>query len=155
MATQTMLTAGGKRELEQELRHLQHVKRPEMERLLRGIAEDGELDNAAYLDAQYQYGLVNARVARLAKALSHAQVVADHERPRDGAVGLGSQVKVVSDDGSQAEYKLVGSLEANPAAGRISNESPVGRALLGRRAGDTVEAVTPAAVTRLSILSVH
>ncbi|MFI5269098.1 MAG: GreA/GreB family elongation factor [Chloroflexota bacterium] len=154
MATTTMLTAGGKRELEDELRHLEGVKRPAIEISIRAAAEDGELDNAAYLDAKYQYGLLNSRVERLSRALALAEVVEDHERPADGSAGLGSRVKVVSNDGSQAEYTLVGSLEAKPAVGRISNESPVGQALLGKRAGATVEVVTPGSVMQLSVVSV-
>jgi transcription elongation factor GreA len=155
MATATMLTAGGARELEEELRHLRNVKRPEIEESIRGAAEDGELDNAAYVDAQYQYGLLTARLERLSRVLAQAEVVADHERPADGSAGLGSRVTVVSDDGSQAEYRLVGSLEANAAAGRISNESPVGRALLGQRPGARVEVATPASVMHLRVVSVQ
>jgi transcription elongation factor GreA len=154
MATATILTAEGKRELERELRHLQEVKRPEMETQVRQTAESGEFD-AAYLDAQYRHGLLNERVERLTRALAGATVVEDHHRPADGSVGLGSRVTVIADDDAEIEYTVVASVEADPAAARISNESPVGRALLGQRAGADITVQTPAGVRRLRIVGVE
>ena len=151
----TVLTAAGKRQLEREFEHLREVKRPEIERVLRASAEDGEIDNAAYLDAHYQYGLVNARLERLARALNDAEVLADRRLTADGRAELGSRVTVVDDAGLHADYQLVSSLEADAAAGRISVESPVGRALLGMRAGAEVGVLTPATTVRLRVLGVR
>jgi transcription elongation factor GreA len=154
MAVATLLTAAGKRRLEAELQQLRDVIRPEAARLLSEAGEDGELDHPAYVDAQYRFELVNARTERLARLLAGAEVLEDHHRPVDGSAGLGSRVTVVDQDGVQSRYTLVSSPEADPAAGRISTDSPVGRALLGQRAGATVVAVTPSATLRLQVVSV-
>ena len=151
----TVLTATGKRQLERELEHLREVRRPAIERVLRASAEDGDVDNAAYLDAHYQYGLVNARLERLTRALDEAEVLADGRLAANGRAELGSRVTVVDDAGLHADYLLVSSLEADPAAGRISAESPVGRALLGLQAGAEVGVLTPAATVRLRVLGVR
>ncbi|HLG74713.1 MAG TPA: GreA/GreB family elongation factor [Chloroflexota bacterium] len=154
MAKATMLTAAGKRRLEAELQHLRDVQRPEAARLLCEAGEDGELDHPAYVDAQYRFEVLNARTERLARLLARAEVLDDHRGAADGSAGLGSEVTVVDQDGVRSRYTLVSSLEADPAAGRISTDSPVGRALFGQRAGATVAAVTPAATVRLQIVSV-
>src|SRR5581483_12155445 len=155
MATATVLTAAGKRRLEEELRHLREVQGPEAGRLLREAGEDGELDHPAYVDAQYRCQLINTRAERIARLLARAEVLEDHHRPADGSAGLGSRVTVIDQDGARSEYTLVSSIEANPRAGRISTESPVGRALFGAKPGETVVAATPTATLQLRVLAVR
>jgi transcription elongation factor GreA len=146
------LTASGKTELEAELEELLTVKRPEIAAKILAAREDGDLkENGAYHDAKDRQGLMEARIRELKSKLDRAEVI---EAPAEvGTVALGSTV-TVTDEHGEARYTIVGSMEARVAMGRISNESPLGRALMGRRAGDEAQVQTPRGESHVKLLAV-
>src|ERR1700730_14525895 len=149
------LTPEGRAKLELELKHLREVRRPEVAERIRVSKEFSDnTDNADYEEAKNEQAFVEGRVLTLEKMLAHAvPIYADHDL--HDTVRLGSDVSVVTDDGENEKYTIVGSAEVDPANGRISNESPVGHALLGRHIGDVVEVKIPAGVLRLEISAIN
>jgi len=130
------LTAEGRRRLEEELEHLTTVERPNIAARLGSAIKDGDLsENAAYTAAKEDQGHLEGRIAQIQASLRRAVLI--EQKETGGRVDLGSKVTVEDEDGEMT-YQLVGPLEAAPAEGRISYESPVGRALRGHAAGDTV-----------------
>ena len=114
--------------------------------------KDGDLsENAAYTAAKEDQGHLEGRIAYIQVSLRRAVLI--DEGPSTGKVALGSKVTVEDEDGEMT-YQIVGPLEAAPTQGRISNESPVGRALLGHAAGDEVSFETPGGTMRMRILNV-
>ncbi len=109
---------------------------------------------AAFEDAKFEQARLEARIAELEQLLTTAQVIELDQVPT-GAVSLGSVVHLAASDGRTHRYTIVGSYEADPAAGRISHESPVGKALLGRKAGDEVLVTTPGGVKVYTILGIE
>lgn len=147
------LTAEGKASLEAELEELVNVQRPAIAAAILAAREDGDLkENGAYHDAKDRQGLMEGRIRELKVKLERAQVI-DHPAATDTVV-LGSTVTVAGPDGREDTYTIVGSMETNVAAGRISNESPIGRALLGAKAGDEATIQTPGGETIYRIISV-
>lgn len=149
------LTLAGKEALEAELNYLRMVRRAEVADWVKAAREGvhGDLADAAELsEAQRQQDLVESRIAELARLLEEAEVV--RAPSVAGVIGLGSRVTFRDEEGIDA-FTLVGPVEATFKVGRISVESPVGRALLGRRAGESVEVDTPAGRRRLEILKVE
>lgn len=148
------LTPEGRAKLEAELKHLREVRRPEVAERIRVAKEDGDtLDNAEFEEAKNEQAFVEGRVLTIEKLLAHAiPINADHTL--HDAVRLGSSVTVINDDGEAEQYMIVGSAEVDPLRGRISNESPVGRALLGKRIGDVIEVTIPAGSLRLQVQSI-
>jgi transcription elongation factor GreA len=153
---QTILTPEGLRKLEEELELLKTVKRKEIAERIRASKEFGDIsENAEYEDAKNEQAFVEGRIQQLDAMLRTAKVIDNHDAPADQiTVGSTVQVKDLA-SGEQIAYTIVGSLEADPDLDRISNESPVGRALLGRRSGETVEVVVPAGKIRYSILKIR
>jgi len=139
----TPLTHEGYRRFEAELNYLRKVRRSEVaERLRNAIDEGGELtENAEYEDAKNEQAFVEGRIQELEILLGNA-VIIDDVGPEDIA-RLGSLVTVQEENGAPETYHIVGAAEANPREGRISNQSPLGQALLGKRVGDAVEVRTP------------
>ena len=140
------LTAEGLKKLEERLKFLQEVRRPEVaERLRQALEEGGDLsENAEYEDAKNEQAFVEGEVLRLETILSSAQVIEETTGKKD-VVSLGSHVTVVEEGvGDKEVYHLVGSAEANPAEGKISSESPLGKALLGAKVGQKVKVNAPA-----------
>ena len=139
MKTQsTFLTREGYQELEQELGHLYTVRRREVSLRLRQTRADGDvLENAGLEEALNEWSFLEGRIAALMTALGSAVIIEEGGNPRD-AVGLGSHVTVIDLEGGGAPetYHVIGSIEADPINGRISNQSPVGRALIGRKVGE-------------------
>jgi transcription elongation factor GreA len=144
MSEVNYLTPEGLRDLEARLKHLTEVRRAEVaERLRRALEEGGDLsENAEYEDAKNEQAFVEGEIMRLESILSTAQII---EAPgRKDVVGLGSVVTVIEKGSKEKEeYHLVGSAEANPRAGKISSESPLGKALLGAKVGDQVRVNAP------------
>jgi transcription elongation factor GreA len=143
MSEQVYLTAEGAEELRRELDELIHVRRPDLALKLKEAVADGDLkENANYHDAKEQQAFVEGRIQYLENVLRSAQIVAN-----DGAtdeVRVGSHVTIIEEGTDDEEtYMIVGAAEANPREGKISNESPIGSALLGRRKGEKVRAKTP------------
>jgi len=150
----TYLTPEGYKKLEEELNYLRTVKRQEVaQRLHEALAEGGELiENAEYEAAKNEQAFVEGRIQELEYVLANARVV---ERLPSDEVNIGSQVTVAYDDGSEETYTVVGAAEASPREGLISNESPLGKALMGRKAGETVEVQAPDGTFRVKILKIE
>ncbi len=146
------LTADGRRRLEEELERLTTVERSKLADRLNVAIKDGDLsENAAYTAAKEDQGHLEGRIAHIQTSLRRAVLI--DEGAHTGTVALGAKVTVEDEDGEMA-YQIVGPLEAAPAQGRISNESPVGRALLGHKAGDDITIETPGGSTSMRIVRV-
>lgn len=138
-----LLTPEGHTRLEDELRHLIEVRRPEVAAMIRDAKEDGDLrENAAYDEAKEQQGFIEGRIQELEDLLRRATVI---ESVHGDRVSLGSMVKVLEqgEDGAEEQFRIVGSAEADPLGGKISNLSPLGSALMGRKAGEVVKYSAP------------
>ena len=151
---ETYLTSDGLKRLKQELEHLRTVRRREMAESLKKALELGRTaDNAEYEDAKQEQARVEGRIIDLGNLL-HSAVLISHTVSSE-TVQMGSSVVVKDRQGREVRYTIVGSTEADPLHGRISNESPVGRALLGQRKGEEAEAKTPAGLVKYTILAVE
>jgi len=150
------MTSAGHKALEDEIRFLKSVERP---RIIKAIAEaraHGDLsENAEYHAAKEQQGLNESRVAELEDKISRAEVI-DVSKLSGDTVKFGATVTVVDEDTEEeAVYQIVGELEADVKAGRVSITSPLARALIGKSAGDTVEVVTPGGGKSYEVLKVE
>jgi len=147
------LTPEGLKKLEDRLKFLQDVRRPEVaERLRQALEEGGDLsENAEYEDAKNEQAFTEGQIQRLEALVKNAIIIDEHHGTDH--VQIGSTVKVEGTDGVES-FTIVGSTEASPREGRISNESPVGRALLGKRKGDAVAVHVPAGDFSYKILEI-
>lgn len=152
MSTQSdFLTENGRLQALSQLDFLRTVKRAEIAQYLHDAKESGDvIDNAAYEDAKSEQLRLEQRIHELEQLLARAKPAAKIE----GVVSLGSLVHMCTDDEREYHYMLVGAFEAKPSEGRISNESPVGKALLGHKEGDLVIVSTPSGVKEYTILSI-
>jgi transcription elongation factor GreA len=150
---EVILTREGYEKLKEEIEYLRGDKRREIADRIRVAREFGDIaENAEYTEAKNEQSLVEGRIQTLEAMIRNAVVI--EEEPREqGVVGVGAQVRVSSEEGEET-YSIVGPAESDPLHGRISNESPLGRALLGHRAGDEVEWTSPIGVSRVKILAV-
>lgn len=148
------LTQEGHDKLQQELVHLQTVRRPEIAEHIRIAKEDGDLsENAGYDAAKNEQSFVEGRILTLKALLKNAQIIENNGRSDKVAIG---NVVTVQEDGYEPEtFQIVGSAEANPGEGRISNESPLGVVLLGKALGDVVEVNTPSGVSTFTLLDIQ
>lgn len=153
----TFLTREGMQKLEEELEYLRTVRRQEVAHRLHEAMEGGDIqENAEYEDARNERAFVEGRILTLEMILSKAVLIEDGTGPTD-RVGLGSRVTVVEVDGEEGEpenYHVVGSAEADPVAGRISNESPLGRRLMGSKVGDIVKVNAPDGLINFKIIAI-
>jgi transcription elongation factor GreA len=142
--SQSYLTAEGAEELRRELNNLITVRRPDLALKLAEAVAQGDLkENADYHDAKEQQAFVEGRIKYLENILRTAKII--ENTGRTDVVNLGGQVTIVEDGTDDEEtYTIVGAAEANPMEGKISNVSPIGSALLGRKMGDKVRVKTPA-----------
>jgi transcription elongation factor GreA len=150
------LTPEGLVKLEERLKFLQETRRPEVaERLRQALEEGGDLsENAEYEDAKNEQAFVEGEILRLETILSSAQVIEATPGKKDTVV-LGSKVTVVEDGvGDKEIYHIVGSAEADPDAGKISSESPLGKALLGAKVGAKVKVNAPAGEITFTIKAI-
>ena len=135
------LTAEGYLELETELKELKEVKRPEVINALKEARALGDLsENSDYDAARNEQAQLEGRIKELEYKLEHCTIA---EGGKNGAISVGSTVVIEYDDGEVEEYKLVGSLEADPFENKISNESPIGKAVIGHKKGETVSVESP------------
>ena len=149
------LTREGRQKLEAELSHLKDMRRPEIaERIRLAKAYSDTMDNADFEEAKNELAFLEGRILTLGTVIGRAQIIESEHQPRD-AVRLGSKVAVLNDKGEMGHYTIVGSAEASPREGRISNESPVGRSLLGRKIGEQVEVAAPAGLLRITVLAIE
>jgi len=150
------LTEEGKAKLEGELATLVNDKRPEIAEQIRQAKEAGDLsENAAFEDAKHQQGMIEGRIQELEYMLKHAQMIDEGAHSASDGVQLGCRVTVVDPEGQDERFLLVGSAEARPAAGRISNESPMGKALLGHRIGERVDVTAPSGKLTFTIKAIE
>ncbi len=151
----TFLTPEGRAKLEAELEYLRNVKRPEVAEQIHSAKEEGDImENSAYDAAKEQQAFVEGRILSIETMLKTA-VMIDENRQNE-TVTMGCTVSVKERGSSSEEvYQIVGSAEADPLKGRISNESPVGKALMGKRVGDDVIVKIPAGERRLKIVSIR
>jgi transcription elongation factor GreA len=150
----TFLTREGHAKLEQELNHLRTVRRQEVaQRLHQALAEGDILENAELEDARNEQAFVEGRVLTLETMLGNA-VIIEEGGPRE-TVGLGSRVTVVEGAGPPETYHVVGSAEADPTKGLISNESPLGRAMMGRKIGEQAVVNAPDGVLVFEIVGIQ
>ncbi len=155
MSEQTFLTRDGLKKLEEELNFLRTVRRAQVAERLHNAQEDGELiENAEYEDAKNEQAFLEGKILTLESMLSSAVIIEVSDGGK-GVVTLGSKVTIKEAGDSKAEaYQLVGAAEANPKDGRISNESPLGRALLGRKPGDDVKVNAPSGTISFRVVSI-
>ena len=156
MDKKNILTYEGLKKLEDELENLKVVRRKEVSQKIKEAREQGDLsENAEYDAAKDEQRDIEARMVELEKILKNAEVVVEEEADLD-KVSIGCSVKILDCEfEEELEYKIVGSTEANSLKGKISNESPVGKALLGKKVGDTVTVETPAGEFSYKVLSIH
>ena len=156
MDKKNILTYEGLKKLEDELENLKVVRRKEVSQKIKEAREQGDLsENAEYDAAKDAQRDIEARIEELEKILKNAEVVVEEEADLD-KVSIGCSVKILDCEfEEELEYKIVGSTEANSLKGKISNESPVGKALLGKQVGDTVTVETPAGEFSYKVLSIH
>jgi transcription elongation factor GreA len=147
------LTKEGLAKLQQELDYLITVERPRVARRIQEARElAGAQNTTEYEDAKNEQGHLEGRILQLQSLIQNASIIEEaHDSQR---VTLGSTVTVINEKGQEARYTIVGSAEADPKNGRISNESPVGKALLGKRVGDQVQVNAPAGLLRWTITGI-
>ena len=153
---QQYLTPAGRQEIEQELARLHEARAESEHRLGDSMLLAGDAgDVGEYLDEQREQELIDRRIELLDERLATAQLVEPGHTLRAGAViGTATDVEDL-DTGLQSHFELVSSAESNPARGRLSVESPVGRALVGHRPGDTIEVLTPKGRRHLKVLAIR
>lgn len=151
-----ILTAGGLKKIEQELEQLITVQRKRVADRIRDSKQFGEFsENAEYEDAKIEQAFVEGKIDELKRILMHAHVIEDDEVLTD-RVCIGSIVKVRDlETNDEWEYFIVGSVEANPAEDKISNESPVGESLMDRKVGDKIQVEIPAGIARYEITGIR
>jgi transcription elongation factor GreA len=155
MNEQPYLTAEGAARLKAELEDLKGPQRNEMARRLRAAIQMGDLsENADYHKAKEDQAFMEGRIRELEYLLKNAIIVDESDAQRD-TVEVGVRVTIQEENESPETYHLVGAKEADPKNGRISNESPIGRALLGHRVGDIVTATTPAGDINFKIIGIE
>lgn len=151
----TYITPEGERRLKEELTHLLYTERP---RVTKGVAEaaaEGDRsENAEYIYGKKKLREIDKKIEFLTKRLEVLKVVVPEERD-DGRAFFGAYVTVEDDEGETLEYRIVGPDEADPDGGSISMDSPIGRALLGKREGDEVRVVRPKGAAVLSLVRVR
>jgi transcription elongation factor GreA len=152
---EVLLTPEGYEKLKEEIEHLSHEKRREVAERIKQAREFGDIsENSEYDDAKNEQAMLEHRIAMLEERLKAARVVEAKEL-EEGIVGVGSKVKIKDVDASETmEYVMVGSAEADPENQKLSNESPVGQAIMGRKKGETVDVATPRGKMKFKIVAV-
>lgn len=152
MSQKYLLTPEGLDKIKKELEVLEKVKRPEViERIQEAVAHGDLSENADYAQAKEEQAMIEARIIQLEEMVKNAEIISNNHSKN--VVNVGCTVKVAV-EGQQKIYTIVGSGEANPSAGRISNESLVGRSLLGSKVHDKVAVVTPAGTKTYEVLEI-
>lgn len=148
---ETYLTQEGYQELQDKLHELKTVRRREIADAIHTAKEQGDLsENAEYVNAKEEQRRIETKIAELETTIKHAQIV---KSVGTSEVSVGNSVKL-NCDGKTIDYKIVGSNEANPLAQKISNESPMGQALLGKKKGETAQIPTPAGSKECEVIEI-
>ena len=149
------LTKEGYQKLQDELDYLRTAKRQEVANRLHEAMEGGELiENAEYEAAKNEQAFVEGRIQELEMLLASAKIIEDNGKKKSDIVQLGSKVTIKEGNFEAETFTIVGAAEANPREGKISNESPIGKAILTRKVGDTVKVETPGGTYNVKILKV-
>lgn len=152
----TQISAEFKTELEKEYAHLRDDVRPVIAERLKSAREGGDItDNAAFEQAKEDLARLMGRMAEIEQTLREATVIHHNGNGRPARVEVGTIVTASRDDGRECTYKIVESLEASPGDGKISDRSPIGQALVGRKRGDTVSVQAPARTTKYKITDIQ
>ncbi len=143
-------------EIKEELHYLETVREKEVSELIKEARSFGDLsENSEYDEAKTEQGKLYSKIAELKALIEKAEIIEKTEMDR-GTVALSSRIRLLDvDENEELEYQIVGSQEANPMSGRISDESPIGRGLLGHKVGETVTIEAPAGEMKFTILSVE
>ncbi len=151
-----VLTSDGLKKLEDELENLKVVRRKEVAAKIKEARGQGDLsENAEYDAAKEEQAEIEARIITIEKMLRNADVI-DEEEINTGNVNIGNTVKLYDEEfEEEIEYTIVGSAEADPTLGKISNESPLGMALLGHTIGDSIDVEAPAGVLKFKVLDIQ
>ncbi len=155
MADEVILTKEGKEELEKRLEFLKVTKRAEITERIKTAREFGDLsENAEYDAAKNEQAMIEGEIVEIENKLKYAVIIKDSAKK--GVVSLGSKVDILDNEENELlTYEIVGTTEADVEAGKISNESPIGNALLGRKAGETISVVVPAGTVNITIKKVY
>ena len=156
VSKETILTIKGKEKIEAELEHLKTVRRKEIAERIKQAIEFGDIsENSEYDEAKNEQAQIEERIMKLENLLKKA-VILDEDEISTDLVSVGSTVYLrENSDPEQVKYTIVGSAEADPYEMKISNESPVGRALLGKKVGDRVEVQIPDGVTTYEVVKIE
>ena len=156
MSKKNILTYEGLKKLEDELQDLKVVKRKEVADKIREAREQGDLsENAEYDAAKDEQRDIEARIEEIEKILKNAEVVVEEDVNLD-QISIGCSIRILDlEFDEELEYKIVGSTEANSLKGKISNESPVGKALMGKKVGETVVVETQAGEISYKVLEIY
>ena len=155
MAKSVVLTSEGLEKFENELEFLKTSKRKEIAEKIKQAMAFGDLsENSEYDEAKNEQGLVEARIAQLENLLKNAQII-DEEEISTESVSVGCKVRVKDQTAKkELELNIVGSSEADPSKMKISDESPIGGGLIGKKVGDVVEIETPAGIKKIKVISI-
>ncbi|MBI4363300.1 MAG: transcription elongation factor GreA [Candidatus Doudnabacteria bacterium] len=153
MNKKVLLTQDGLKKLQEELKVLKEERRKEIiERIQEAVAHGDLSENADYAQAKEEQAFIEGRIQELEEMVKNAEIIARNGNHQ--AVSVGSTVSLKT-EGSTVKYTIVGSNEANPAAGKISNESLVGKSLLGAKVGQKVKVETPAGVNEYEVVTIE
>jgi transcription elongation factor GreA len=152
---EVLLTPEGLEKLKEEIAYLTTEKRREVAERIKHAREFGDIsENSEYDDAKNEQAMLEQRIAQLEERLKRARLIEADDTPK-GIVAVGTRVRLKDIDANETiEYVIVGSAEANPAERKLSNESPVGKAILGRKKGETVEVAAPRGSLKYKIVDV-
>ena len=152
---EVILTPEGFKKLKEEIEYLANDKRREVADRIRIARQFGDIaENSEYDDAKNEQALLEHRIALLEERMANSRVISKKDVAKD-VVSVGSHVKLRDVSGKETvEYHIVGSAEANPSENKLSNESPVGKAIIGKKKGETVEVAVPAGAIRLKIMDI-
>ena len=152
----TVLTRKGEEKLKEELNELKSVRRREVAEKIKVALSFGDLsENSEYDEAKNEQGMIESRIAEIEQTLAHAQVIDDDDISTE-KVGIGTTVKILDMDmDEELEFKLVGTKEADINSGKMSDESPIGAAIMGHEVGEEVEVETPSGVIGFKILEIR
>ncbi len=154
---ETLVTKEGLKKLKEELDHLKNVRRKEVAQRLKEAIGYGDLsENSEYEEAKNEQAFVEGRALELERKIKNARIISEKDggKVRDVNIGSTVTVKEIGSDSEDETYTIVGATEADPFENKISNESPLGRALLLRSKGEIVEVPTPSGIVRYEILKV-
>ncbi len=152
----TVLTRRGEQKLKEELNELKSVRRREVAEKIKVALSFGDLsENSEYDEAKNEQGIIESRIAEIEQTLAHAQIIDDDDISTE-KVGIGTTVKILDMEmDEEMEFKMVGTKEADISSGKMSDESPIGSAILDHEVGDTVEVETPSGVIEFKILEIR